>query len=56
MYKYTPPETERPLLVIQHGGECRLMLYVVIGLIIGSEIHYHLGCVVAVATVRRIGI
>lgn len=26
-YKYTSPETKRPLLVIQHGGEYRLTSY-----------------------------
>lgn len=53
VYKCFPPETERPLLVIQHGGECCLMLYVVMVREVGLEIHDHLRCVVAVTAVRR---
>lgn len=52
-YKYFPPETRPPLLAIQHGGECCLMLKAVLGLEVGFEIHYHLAYVDTKTAVRR---
>lgn len=52
-YKCFPPETERPLLVIQHGGEWSLMLYVVMVREVELEIHDHLVCAVTVTAARR---
>lgn len=52
-YKYIPPETGPPLLVIQHGGECGLTLEVMISLEVGFEIHHHRRCVAALTASRH---